>query len=334
MDATPGSHHGPLALVAEDPAEPAFDSSRVAVVIPCHDEEATIARVVDAFRRELPRAELLVVDNASADKTGARAEAAGARVVRESRPGKGFALLRGFDAVRDADYTVMVDGDDTYSADDVHALLSGARDDGADMVVGTRLESASPGSFRPGHTWGNRLFVLLVRVLFGIHTRDLFSGYRVFTRRYLESAALVAEGFEVEVELTVQARLHGFRVLEVPVRYRSRPGDSASKLRTYRDGYRLLRALLVFFRDYRPFAFFGALSLALLVLSLASGWAPVSDFVRTGLVHHVPRAILAAALFILAALSITCGFLLSSINRRSAELAALIRRRGRGRRAG
>jgi glycosyltransferase involved in cell wall biosynthesis len=297
--------------------------ARVVVVIPCHDEAASVGKVVSDFRAALPNAEVLVVDNASTDGTGELARDAGARVVVEPRPGKGFALLSGFRSARDADYFVMVDGDDTYPAEDVHQLLAAA-ERGADMVVGTRLAAPEAGAFRAGHSLGNRLFILLVRLLFGVRTRDLFSGYRVLSRRFLATAPLIARGFEVEAELSLQAAAHRFATAEVPVRYRARPASSPSKLQTYRDGTRILLAILTFFRDYRPLAFFGTLALVLLALSLSGGAVVVAEFLRTGLVPRLPLAVLSAALFILAALSITCGVLLSSINRRAAELASLI----------
>ncbi len=303
--------------------EPAPVATRVVVVIPCHDEAASVGKVVADFRAALPGADVVVVDNASRDGTGDLARAAGARVVVEPRPGKGFALLAGFRAARDADYFVMVDGDDTYPAEDVHQLLAAAAS-GADMVVGTRLAAPEAGAFRAGHSLGNRLFIVLVRALFGVRTRDLFSGYRVLSRRFLATAPLIARGFEVEAELSLQAAAHRFATVEVPIRYRARPATSPSKLQTYRDGTRILVAILTFFRDYRPLAFFGTLALVLLALSLAGGAVVVTEFLRTGLVPRLPLAVLSAALFILAALSFTCGVLLSSINRRAAELAALI----------
>lgn len=298
-------------------------SGGVAVVIPCHDEEATIAKVVGDFRAALPGAAIVVVDNASRDRTAALAAAAGARVLSEPRPGKGFALLCGFRDCRAADFVVMVDGDDTYPADQAANLLDAARA-GADMVVGTRLGDADAGAFRAGHSLGNRLFILLVRALFGVRTADLFSGYRVLSRRFLASAPLVARGFEVEAELALQASAQGFRTVELPIRYRARHAATASKLQTFRDGGRILIAILTFFRDYRPLALFGSLSAFFLVLSLAGGAVVITEFIRTGLVPRLPLAVLAAALFILSALSLTCGVLLSSINRRAAELAALI----------
>jgi glycosyltransferase involved in cell wall biosynthesis len=313
----------PAVLPASEASSPALARARVVVVIPCHNEAASVAKVVGDFRATLPSSEVLVVDNASTDATAELARAAGARVIAEPRAGKGFALLAGFRAARDADYFVMVDGDDTYPAEEVHQLLAAAAA-GADMVIGTRLAAPEEGAFRAGHSLGNRLFIVLVRGLFGVRTRDLFSGYRVLTRRFLATAPLVARGFEVEAELSLQAAAQAFTTAEVPIRYRARPASSPSKLQTYRDGTRILLAILTFFRDYRPLTFFGTLAAALLVLSLAGGAVVVSEFLRTGLVPRLPLAVLSAALFILAALSFTCGVLLSSINRRAAELAALI----------
>jgi glycosyltransferase involved in cell wall biosynthesis len=296
---------------------------RVAVVVPCHNEAATVGKVVRDFRDALPGAQILVVDNASTDRTAVLARQAGARVVREPRAGKGFALLTGFREARGADLFVMVDGDDTYPAEDVVKLIEAAQA-GADVVVGTRLAGAEAGAFRPGHSFGNQLFNVLVRVLFGVRTQDLFSGYRVLSRRFLETTPLIARGFEVEAELSLQAVVQRYRTVEVPIRYRARPEESPSKLHTYRDGYRILMAILMFFRDYRPLNFFGVLSLLLLALSLSSGGVVIAEYLHTGLVPRLPLAVLAVAFFLLSALSITCGVLLSSINRRSAEIASLI----------
>jgi glycosyltransferase involved in cell wall biosynthesis len=307
----------------QPPPEAASRPPLVVVVVPCHNEAATAGKVVRDFRAALPEAQVLVVDNASTDATAETARQAGARVLREPRAGKGFALLAGFREAKGADYFVMVDGDDTYPAEDVVKLLEAARA-GADMVVGTRLAGAEQGAFRAGHSLGNRLFNLLVRVLFGVRTRDLFSGYRVLSRRFLETTPLIARGFEVEAELALQAVVQGYRTEEVPIRYRARPEESPSKLHTYRDGYRILMAILMFFRDYRPLKFFGLLALFLLLLSLAGGGLVIAEYLKTGLVPRLPLAVLSAALFILSALSMTCGVLLSSINRRSAEIAALM----------
>lgn len=297
----------------------------VAVVIPCHNEELTVGKVVADFRAALPDARILVVDNRSGDRTAEIAREAGAEVIREPRPGKGFALLTGFREARagGADYLIMVDGDDTYPAADAPKLLTAA-EAGAEMVIGTRLQEFEAGAFRTGHSFGNWLFIFLVRLLFGVRTQDLFSGYRVITRRFLESTPLIAQGFEVEAELSLQATVQQFPVAEVQVHYRARPKENPSKLHTYRDGYRILMAILTFFRDYKPLTFFGVLATFFLVLSLAGGGVVITEYVQTGLVPRLPLAVLSAALFILAALCLTCGVIVTTINRRSAEIASLV----------
>lgn len=307
-----------------EPSDPGAE--RVAVVIPCHEEAADIGKVVADFRAALPSAEIVVVDNASRDRTAEVARSAGARVLHERRPGKGYALLCGLQAVADADYVIMVDGDDTYPATAAPALLEEARA-GADMVVGTRLQQAAPGAFPPGHSFGNLLFIALVRLLFSVRTGDLFSGYRVLSRRLLRSTPLLATGFEIEAELTLQAAMRGFAIAELPVSYHPRRGSGVSKLATVRDGSRILLAILTYFRDLRPLTCFGGLAALFSGGATLFGSMVIADFLETGLVHRLPLAVLAAALFILAALSLTCGVLLSSINRRAAELAALLAER-------
>ena len=312
-------------MTAHDP-EHGGEGQSVAVVIPCYNEEVTIASVVTAFRQCLPQARIVVVDNASSDATGDRAREAGAEVLRETRRGKGFALATGFRAAAEADFVVMVDGDDTYPAEAAPLMLARARE-GADMVVGTRLEQHQEGAHRPGHALGNRFFVALVRALFGARTRDLFSGYRVLTRRFLESAPFIARGFEVETELSLQALVGAFRVEEIPVEYRARPPDSFSKLRTYSDGYRILLALLTFFRDYRPLTFFGILGVTLIGLGSVAGGIVVVEYLKTHLVLRLPLAVLSVGLGILGGVSLIAGVMLSSINRRALELASMIQRK-------
>jgi glycosyltransferase involved in cell wall biosynthesis len=298
----------------------------VAVVIPCRNEERSIGKVVEDFRRALPAALVVVVDNASTDATALRASEAGATVLHESRRGKGFAVVRGFRATRDADFVVLVDGDDTYPAESVHALLDGLRA-GADMTIGTRLTSWEDGAYRPGHTFGNRLFIALVRILFGVQTRDLFSGYRAFTQRFLMLSPLIAQGFELEAELSMQALAGSFVVTEVPVHYRARGEGSVSKLSTLRDGYRILVALLAFFRDYRPLTCFGGLAVVLWILSALGGSVVIDQYLHTGQVLRVPLAVLSVGLALLGAISFMGGLFLSSVNRRAQELAVLILRR-------
>ena len=200
------------------------------------------------------------------------------------------------------------------------------------MVIGTRLATAHDEAFRAGHDFGNRLFIWLVRVFFRLKTTDLFSGYRVLSRRFVEAVPMIAHGFEVELELSLQALANSFHVAEVPVAYRPRRVGDTSKLRTYRDGARILKSLILFFRDYRPMAFFGWLSVLFLLFSLAGGSVVVKEYLATGQVPRLPLAVLSTALFLLSALSLACGTILSSVNRRAAELAAIasaIRRRVR-----
>jgi glycosyltransferase involved in cell wall biosynthesis len=300
-----------------------FPETTVAVVVPCFNEAISIATVVRDFRAILPAARIVVVDNASSDGTGEIARAAGAEVVRETRRGKGFALLTGLRRAAPADIFLMVDGDGTYAAEDAPRLLAQIQD-GADMAIGTRLQGSDDGAFPVGHSWGNRLFNAVVRLLFGIRTHDLFSGYRALSSRLLQQSPLIARGFEIEAELSIQAFANGFRVDELPVIYRARTGDSESKLHTVRDGYRILIAILAFFRDYRPLTSFGLTALLLLLASGLTGGVVVRQYVATGQVLRIPMAIGAAALFLLSALSLAAGILLSSINRRAEEIRSLL----------
>lgn len=300
--------------------------AEVGVVIPCKNEEASIAKVVSDFRRALPDARIVVVDNASTDATSQRAAEAGAIVTAETRRGKGFALVRGFRMVRDCEFVVMVDGDDTYPAEDVGKLIDALRA-GADMAIGTRLNSFDDQAYRAGHNFGNRLFIGLVRVLFGAKTEDLFSGYRAFSQRFLDHSPLIAQGFEIETELSLQALSGGYVVTEVPVHYRKRGEGSVSKLNTFRDGYRILVALLAFFRDYRPLTCFGIIAAIFFLLSGLAGSVVVAEYLRTGQVLRMPTAVLSVGLAMLGSISFIGGLLLSSVSRRAQELAALMSRR-------
>jgi glycosyltransferase involved in cell wall biosynthesis len=282
--------------------------------------------VVREFRQVLPDARVVVIDNDSTDRTAKEAIEAGADVIKELRRGKGYALIRGFQATGDSAAVLIVDGDATYSAADAIALLE-ELGRGADMVIGTRLAKPQAGAFSTSHTLGNRFFISVVRVLFGVRTQDLFSGYRAFGRRFIDVTALIAEGFEIEAELSLQAVTHGFAVREVPVSYRPRPAQSHSKLQTYRDGARILLALIAAFRDLRPFAFFGSIAIVFFILSLAAGTPVVLDYMRTGLVYRLPTAVLAVGLGLLGAMALIGGVILSSLNRRTAQLAVLISRR-------
>jgi len=292
------------------------------VVIPCLNEAATIGTVVADFRRALPNATVIVFDNSSIDGSAEKAEAAGAVVVRVPRQGKGYVLRYAFDRVK-ADVYVVVDADNTYPADQVGDLLGPVLRGECDMAVGARDHFAEPDAIRPLHRWGNRLIVGFLNLSFGTRLRDILSGYRVLSGDMVRELPLLAPGFEVETELTLETLERGFRVLEVPVHYRRRPEGSRSKLSSFKDGYRIVMTIMTLLRDYRPLTFFTALAAGITFLGLAGGAIVIIDYVRTGLVPRLPLAILSAMLILLAAVFFVTGFVVSAINRRFAEATAL-----------
>ena len=309
-----------MALAAVFPgSEPA---PGICVVIPCLNEAATIGTVVADFRRALPRSTVIVFDNRSSDGSAAAAEAAGAIVIQVPRPGKGYVLRQAFDRVK-ADLYVVVDGDDTYSADQVSDLIAPVLRGDCDMAVGAREDFAQPDAIRPLHRWGNRLIVSFLNLCFGVRLRDILSGYRVLSGEMVRDLPLLAPGFEVETELTLETLERGFRLLEVPVQYRRRPEGSRSKLSSFKDGYRILMTIMTLLRDYRPMTFFTALASGIALLGLLGGGVVLTDYLRTGLVPRLPLAILSAAMEILAAVFFATGFVVSAINRRFAEAAVL-----------
>jgi glycosyltransferase involved in cell wall biosynthesis len=309
-------------------------TERVAVLVPCHNEEATVGRVVRDFRDALPDARVYVFDNASTDRTAEEAAAAGAVVVASPRKGKGHVVMQMFREV-EADWYVMVDGDSTYPATSAPGLLQAARREGADMVIGRRVTPATElaRAYRPMHQLGNRMVCRLIRATFGSPVRDVFSGFRVFSSDFVKTAPLAATGFDTEIEMTLQALSKGYRVTEADVPYTSRPSGSVSKLNTYRDGARVLAAFFGIFRDHRPGLFFGLLAAALALASLAAGLAPVIDYVRFQYVYRVPLAVLATGLAVLAALSASIGLILQTQLRYHNETHALLRRISRATRS-
>ncbi len=294
----------------------------VAVLIPCRNEAGTIARVVGDFRAALPGARVYVYDNGSSDLTSEVAAAAGAIVRREARPGKGEVLRRMFAEI-EADAYVMVDGDATYDAPSVRRMLHVLTSTGCEMVTGVRDERGEVAAYRRGHRLGNRLFNRLLGFLFGTQPTDMFSGYRVLSRRFVKSFPAASTGFEIETELTVHALQQRLPTAEIPTPYFERPPDSPSKLATYRDGTRILLATLLLFRDERPLSFFSILGVALAAVGLALGIDVVREFMRTGLVPRLPTAILASGLMILSFLAFSCGLILDSVARGRRELKRL-----------
>ncbi|HUS47117.1 MAG TPA: glycosyltransferase family 2 protein [Phycisphaerae bacterium] len=301
---------------------------KIAVLIPCHNEAATVGKVVDDFRRQLPQAGVYVFDNCSTDQTAAIAKAHGATVIHEPRLGKGYVVEAMFDRV-EADYYVMVDGDDTYPAEKAGELLAPLMSGQADMAVGARRAEAAGRCFRPLHAAGNSMVRWLINRIFRAHLTDILSGFRAFSRRVVRSIPVVSSGFEVETELTVQVLYYRLRIVEVPVAYRGRPQGSRSKLRTFRDGARVLWKVFSLMRAFKPLTFFGGAGIVLFVLGLISGIGPIQDYLATGKVARFPRAILATGLMILSALSVFLGLLLHAINWRLKELHSVIARQKR-----
>lgn len=295
----------------------------IAVLIPCYDEAVTIGRVVREFRRELPEARILVFDNNSTDATVQQALAHGAEVSHEYKRGKGNVVRTMFREV-EADVYVMVDGDGTYPADQVHSLLAPVLAGKADMVVGSRLGQYSDGAFRFLHHFGNRMIRSLINTLFGSRLRDVLSGYRCFSSRFVQSVPVLSTGFEVETELTLHALDKGFAVREIPVRYLARPAGSTSKLNTLRDGLLVVKTVLSIFKDYRPLRFFSAIGLACGLLGLLIGSIPVREFLDSGVVSHPSTAVLATGLMLISGLSVMTGLILDTINRRYREQHQLL----------
>ena len=293
----------------------------IAVLIPCLNEAAAIARVVADFRACLPTATIFVYDNGSTDGTAEVARAAGAVVRCEPMRGKGNVVRRMFADV-EADVFVLVDGDDTYDVSSAPALIRLLLEQSLDMVNGARRSSAAE-AYRRGHRLGNRVLSWMVAASFGNRLADLLSGYRVFSRRFVKSFPALAAGFEIETELSVHALQLRMPIAEVSTDYRERPAGSASKLSTYRDGLRILRTIIFLVKEQKPFAFFSSVALALAATSLALGTPVVIEFMRTGLVPRFPTAILAASVALLAFMSFGIGLVLDMVSRGRTETKRL-----------
>ena len=283
-------------------------------VLPCYNEAVTIGKVVDDFKRVLPDADIYVYDNNSKDDTAAIAEDHGAIVRTEPRQGKGNVVRQMFREI-DADYYIMVDGDDTYPAEAAPRLLEPLMNDTADMTVGDRLSNGTYGeeNDRAFHGFGNNLVRWLIKVIYGYAFDDVMTGYRAFNRIFVKTMPVLSEGFQIETELSIHAVDKRFRITDVPIDYRDRPEGSYSKLSTFGDGAKVLRAIASLFKDHKPMAFFGWLALILIVLGLIAGIPVIAEYFQTGLVPRFPTAILAIALVICGALSFTAGIILDTV---------------------
>ena len=293
-------------------------SPRVAVLVPCYNEETAIAKVVGDFRAALPAATVYVYDNNSKDQTMERAREAGAVVRSEQRQGKGNVVRRMFADI-EADLYVLVDGDDTYDAGAAPRMVAGLIAAGADILTARRIHTDAA-AYRPGHVMGNRLLTGLAAALFNVKLGDMLSGYRVFSRRFVKSFPLTAQGFGIETELTIHAVRLMMPMIEMDTRYKERPVGSISKLNTWRDGFRILSTIGYLVREERPLIFFSFFFFLLAAISLLIGTPVVTEFLRTGQVPRLPTAVLAMGLMLLAFLSLTCGLILDTVTRGRWEL--------------
>ncbi len=296
----------------------------VAVLIPCFNEEVTIGKVVTDFRNVLPEAKIYIYDNNSSDNTAKIAREMGAIVISAPRQGKGNVVKQMFDEV-DADIYLMVDGDDTYPGASAPALIAEFRKGGADIIVGARVPSGER-SFRRFHRFGNRLITGLISRLFSVKVTDVMSGYRVFSKPYVKSIPLRSKGFEIETEMTLQASAKNFVIREIPIQYGERPEGSRSKLNTFSDGFVILKAILMIFKDFKPLIFFTVLGTVLFLITIAAGVLPILDYIRMRYVFHVPLAILATGTGILSLLSFGIGLILDTLSRYHDENFDLLRR--------
>jgi len=294
---------------------------KVAVLLPCYNEEAAIAQTIAAFRAALPDATIYVYDNNSRDRTIEVARTAGAVVRSERMQGKGNVVRRMFADI-EADIYVMADGDATYDATSAPAMVARVAEEGLDMIVGTRVHEAAE-AYRRGHVLGNRMMTGILASLFGRSFTDIFSGYRVFSRRFVKSFPVLSAGFEIETEISVHALELKMPVGEVETRYFARLEGSESKLNTYRDGWRILKTIAVLYRIERPMLFFGWIAAVFALLAIGMSIPLAVTWFETGLVPRFPTAILATGLMILAFLNLFTGLILDTVVRGRREVRRL-----------
>ena len=294
---------------------------RIAVLIPCYNEEAAIAQTVADFRAALPMATVYVYDNNSKDQTIARAKEAGAVVRSEPRQGKGAVVRRMFADI-EADVYILTDGDDTYDASVAPGLVQKLLDESYDIVSGRRIATAKD-AYRAGHVLGNKLLTGLTALMFNVRLLDMLTGYRIMSRRFVKSFPVISTGFAIETELTVHAVRLLMPMIEIDTKYKERPEGSVSKLSTYKDGFKILFTIISLVREERPFVFFGALFAIFAIASLILGVPVILEFVETGFVPRLPTAVLSVALMLLAFLSLFSGLILDTVTRGRWELKRL-----------
>ena len=310
-----------LAVQNDEQAEANAHGLRVAVLVPCYNEEAAIAQVIGGFREMLSGAAIYVYDNNSTDRTVEVARAGGAIVRCVAQQGKGHVVRRMFRDV-EADIYLLVDGDATYHAPSARAMIAKLAREQLDMVVAARIEEA-PAAFRRGHRFGNRVLTGFVRWMFGATFTDILSGYRVFSRRFVKSFPVLSGGFEIETELTVHALELELPVAEVAAPYYPRPEGSASKLNTWRDGLRILAMIVKLYRSERPLRFFSALGLSIAAVSIALSVPILITYFEEGVVPRLPTALLSTGLMILAFVAIACRLIVDTVTRGRREMKLL-----------
>ena len=284
---------------------------KIAVLLPCYNEEQTIAAVVSNFRRAIPNAHIYVFDNASTDRTSFMAQAAGATIIRETHKGKGHVVRRMFAEV-EADIYLMADGDGTYDAASAPELIALMLRERADMAIGARANIIQDAG-RKGHAFGNRLFNGLYKRLFSNDYQDIFSGYRVFSRRFVKTFPALSKGFEIETEMSVHASELAIPVVEIELPYGKRPEGSTSKLNSVRDGLKILNTFVKLLKETHPVRFYGLLAFATLSFSLALGMPIIITYLETGLVPRLPTAILSMGLALMFVMLSACGMILDSV---------------------
>ena len=293
---------------------------KIAVLIPCYNEELTIEKVIKDFRKELPEADIYVYNNNSKDRTKEIAIKNGAIVVDEYKQGKGNVVRSQFRDI-EADIYVMVDGDDTYPAEFVHQLIEPVRNGQADMTIGDRLSNGTyqKENKRPFHEFGNNLVKKAINVLFDTKLKDIMTGYRVFNKRFVKNMPVLSPKFEIETEMSLYALDKKYIIKEIPIVYRDRPEGSSSKLNTVGDGIKVVKTIARMFKNYKPFKFFGLIALILFIIGLAIGIPVLVEFFKTAYITKVPSAILATGFMGLAAVSLQCGIVLDTITRQHKE---------------
>lgn len=299
-------------------------SKKIAVLIPCYNESKTIAKVVADYKNALPEADVYVYDNNSSDGTDEIARKAGAIVRYERRQGKGNVIRSMFRDI-DADCYLMIDGDDTYPADNARQMCDYVLQGGADMVIGDRLSSTYfEENKRPFHNFGNSLVRTLINRLFHSNVKDIMTGYRAFSRSFVKHFPVLSRGFEIETEMTIHALDKNFLLKELPIKYRDRPEGSLSKLNTYSDGFKVLMTIARLFRDYKPFVFFTSVFVICLLLALGMDIPVIAEYLDTGLVPRFPTLIVSGVIAMVGVMFFFCGIILEVITKKHKQLFELL----------